>query len=50
MNKYTTEDYQHTLVIAGNGTVYSFGGGEWGQLGHGGSENKLTPTLIKAPS
>ena len=39
----------HTLVIVGNGKVYSFGYGKSGQLGHGDTQNKLTPILIQAP-
>jgi RCC1 and BTB domain-containing protein len=36
----------HTIVRTDDGRVYSFGFGEHGQLGHGSSESKLTPSLI----
>ena len=29
------------------GKVYSFGGGAYGQLGHGSGENELVPRLIE---
>ena len=39
----------HTLIIAEKGKVYSCGQGNNGQLGHCDTENRLKPTLIKAP-
>ena len=39
----------HTLVLSGNGKIYSFGFGRWGQLGHGDTQDRLTPTHIEAP-
>ena len=38
----------HTLVYTEDGRVYSFGCGEYGQLGHCDFEKKLTPTLVEA--
>lgn len=40
----------HTIVCTSNGRVYSFGDGEYGQLGHGDSKDQWTPTLIEALS
>ena len=40
----------HTIVCTSNGRVYSFGDGEYGQLGHGDSKEQWTPTLIEALS
>jgi RCC1 and BTB domain-containing protein len=39
----------HTIVSTEDGRVYSFGRGSNGQLGHCNFDDKLTPTLIKAP-
>ena len=38
----------HTAVCTEDGTMYTFGGGEHGQLGHGDKVNKVTPTLVQA--
>jgi alpha-tubulin suppressor-like RCC1 family protein len=38
---------RHTLALANNGFVYSWGWGKLGQLGHGVEENCHTPTLIQ---
>jgi len=38
----------HTAVITEDGKVYTHGGGEHGQLGHGDKVNKLKPTLVQA--
>lgn len=38
----------HTAVVTDDGCVYTFGGGEHGQLGHGDKINKLKPTLVQA--
>ena len=37
----------HSIVCTDDGRVYSFGDGSHGQLGHGSTEDKLTPTLIQ---
>ena len=39
----------HTLVLAQNGKVFSFGDNSHGQLGHGDTKKKMTPKLIKVP-
>lgn len=36
----------HTAAIAEDGEVYTWGGGEHGQLGLGDKINKVTPTLV----
>ncbi|MEX1135589.1 MAG: hypothetical protein WEB89_01720, partial [Balneolales bacterium] len=36
----------HTLLLTSDGTVYSFGNGGWGKLGHGNSDQLLVPTAI----
>eukprot|EP00966_Prymnesium_polylepis_P257076 5938633-Prymnesium_polylepis.1 len=38
----------HSLVLDVGGEVYSFGGGRFGQLGHGDTANQPTPQVIKA--
>lgn len=38
----------HTCVVTEDGKLYSFGGGEHGQLGHGDRVNKLKPTFVQA--
>lgn len=38
----------HTAVVTEDGHLYSFGGGEHGQLGHNDRVNKLKPTLVEA--
>jgi alpha-tubulin suppressor-like RCC1 family protein len=35
----------HTVVCTADGRAYSYGIGEWGQLGHCTLENKFAPTL-----
>jgi hypothetical protein len=37
----------HTVVCTEDGSVYTFGSGEDGQLGHGDTVNKLEPTLVE---
>ena len=37
----------HTAVITQDGSMYTFGGGEHGQLGHGDKVNKVQPTLVQ---
>ena len=38
----------HTAVITEDGKLYTFGGGEHGQLGHGDRINKLKPAFVQA--
>jgi len=38
----------HTAVITDDGKMYTFGGGEHGQLGHGDKVNKTKPTIVQA--
>lgn len=38
----------HTAVVTADGHLYTFGGGEHGQLGHNDRVNKLKPTLVEA--
>ena len=37
----------HSIFIDTNGYVYTCGGGNWGQLGHGNENSTSTPTLIQ---
>ena len=36
----------HSIFLDTNGNVYSCGYGDWGQLGHGNTTTRYTPTLI----
>ena len=38
----------HTAVVTDDGLLFTFGGGEHGQLGHNDRVNKLRPTLVQA--
>lgn len=38
----------HSLVCTDSGDVYSFGGNDRGQLGHGTTENSLIPKLVES--
>eukprot|EP00531_Pseudo-nitzschia_arenysensis_P014444 CAMPEP_0116127674 /NCGR_PEP_ID=MMETSP0329-20121206/6962_1 /TAXON_ID=697910 /ORGANISM="Pseudo-nitzschia arenysensis, Strain B593" /LENGTH=626 /DNA_ID=CAMNT_0003621781 /DNA_START=253 /DNA_END=2133 /DNA_ORIENTATION=- len=38
----------HTAVVTEDGRLYTFGGGEHGQLGHNDRVNKLKPTFVQA--
>ena len=38
----------HSAVVTEDGHLYTFGGGEHGQLGHNDRVNKLKPTLVEA--
>ena len=40
--------FAHTAVATEGGGVYTFGKGEYGQLGHGDDENHLEPMLVPA--
>eukprot|EP00163_Fabomonas_tropica_P019714 TRINITY_DN3455_c0_g1_i4.p1 TRINITY_DN3455_c0_g1~~TRINITY_DN3455_c0_g1_i4.p1 ORF type:complete len:160 (+),score=15.73 TRINITY_DN3455_c0_g1_i4:607-1086(+) len=42
--------HKHTLVRCSDGSVYSFGSGYKGKLGHNGDEDVLIPTRISALS
>ena len=38
---------KHSMVLSGNGCLYTFGFGEQGQLGHKNSDNQKKPTFVK---
>jgi RCC1 and BTB domain-containing protein len=38
----------HSAVVTQDGKMYTFGGGEHGQLGHGDKVNRVKPTLVQA--
>lgn len=38
----------HTAVITDEGRMYTFGGGEHGQLGHGDRVNKVKPAIVQS--
>ncbi|TYZ64576.1 hypothetical protein PybrP1_001487 [[Pythium] brassicae (nom. inval.)] len=38
----------HTAAVTETGEVYTWGGGEHGQLGHGDKVNRTAPTLVRA--
>ena len=38
----------HTAVVTEDGRLYTFGGGEHGQLGHNDRVNKVKPTFVEA--
>ncbi|KAL9181896.1 hypothetical protein ACHAXT_012239 [Thalassiosira profunda] len=38
----------HSAVVTQDGKMYTFGGGEHGQLGHSDKVNKVRPTLVQA--
>ncbi len=38
----------HTAVVTEDGRLYTFGGGEHGQLGHNDRVNKVKPTFVQA--
>lgn len=40
----------HTAVLSNTGNVYTFGWGNYGQLGHGDTNDRLIPTLIEHPN
>lgn len=39
---------RHYMALTSEGTVYSWGNGEGGKLGHGDSNSQKYPTLIEA--
>ena len=38
----------HTAVWANAGEIFTFGSGDYGQLGHGGEEGEMLPRLVEA--
>jgi alpha-tubulin suppressor-like RCC1 family protein len=40
----------HTVVCVEGGEVYTWGWGEWGQLGHGGQHGEVVPRVVEALS
>jgi alpha-tubulin suppressor-like RCC1 family protein len=38
----------HTVAVTAGGRLYTWGYGEFGQLGHGDTGNRLVPTLVRA--
>ena len=56
LSNYATEPAQiidisaggkHSMVLAGNGNLYTFGFGGQGQLGHRSTENQKKPTQVQ---
>eukprot|EP00062_Callorhinchus_milii_P002576 gi/632939197/ref/XP_007908141.1/ PREDICTED: RCC1 domain-containing protein 1 [Callorhinchus milii] len=39
---------EHALLLSMGGTVYSWGSGHYGQLGHGSVENEVEPRIVEA--
>lgn len=39
----------HTLALAADGSVFSWGDGDYGKLGHGSSLTQKVPKLIEGP-
>ena len=37
----------HSIVLAADSRVFTFGNGEWGRLGHGDEQNQLTPRVVE---
>ena len=37
---------KHSMVLSGDGKVYTFGFGDQGQLGHRNTDNQKVPTLV----
>ena len=38
----------HSLALAADGAVWSWGGGAWGKLGDGDQQNQLLPKQVEA--
>ena len=38
----------HSLAATADGTVWSWGGGDWGKLGHGDTQSQLLPKKVEA--
>ena len=37
----------HSIALAADGRVFTFGAGDYGQLGHGDEEHQLTPRVVE---
>ena len=37
----------HSIALAADGRVFTFGRSEYGQLGHGDDEDQLTPRVVE---
>ena len=37
----------HSIALAADGRVFTFGSGEYGRLGHGDEENQLSPRVVE---
>ena len=42
--------FNHTAVVTEGGHLYTFGDGDYGELGHGNTDNKTTPALVAGVS
>jgi alpha-tubulin suppressor-like RCC1 family protein len=40
--------WSHTAVVTGAGRLYTFGSSKSGALGHGGTETRAVPTVVKS--
>jgi len=40
--------FYHTAVWTGEGELFAFGGGGFGQLGHGGRHDEVVPRQVEA--
>ena len=45
---FVTSGGIHTVALTSGGRLYTWGGGVWGQLGHGDTDSRLVPTLVDA--
>ncbi|MEU4163463.1 fibronectin type III domain-containing protein [Actinoplanes sp. NPDC026670] len=45
-----TAGQAHTCGLGGNGRAYCWGSGYYGQLGNGGTTDRLTPVMVSAPA
>ena len=37
---------KHSMVLTGDGSIFTFGFGDQGQLGHRNTDNQKVPTLV----
>ena len=37
----------HSIALAADGRVFTFGSGRYGKLGHGDEENQFTPRVVE---